>query len=354
MASLLREDLDHILLHTEKIWGEFRNQKIFITGGTGFFGCWLLESFAWANDKLGLNASALILSRNPKGFQEKAPHLAAHPAIHFHAGDVRDFDFPDGHFSHVIHASNEAINYVNEENCRRMTEGMTQAAKHVLDFTRFCGARTVLFTSSGSIYGPQPAEMIRIPENYLGARNKDDFRFAHGEGKYRAELLFCEYTKQYGMEAKIARCFSFLGPYLPLSENYAIGNFIRDGIQGRVIRVTGDGTPVRSYMYASDLVIWLLTILVQGKSCEPYNVGSENSLDIKALAMTVAQCFENVRDVDVAIEPVPGKSTERYVPSTAKARADLGLRQYVTLSEGIRKTLLWFLQLGQIKRERSI
>ena len=111
MASPLREDLDHILSHTERIWGEFRNQKIFITGGTGFFGCWLLESFAWANDKLGLNASALILSRNPERFQEKAPHLAAHPAIHFHAGDVRNFDFPDGHFSHVIHASNEAINY---------------------------------------------------------------------------------------------------------------------------------------------------------------------------------------------------------------------------------------------------
>lgn len=351
MASLLDDDLDHILTHTKNIWGEFRNQQIFITGGTGFFGCWLLESFARANDELGLNARALILSRNPERFKEKAPHLAAHRALRFHAGDVKDFDFPEGHFSHVIHASNEALNYVNEQNCKRMMESMSRAAKRVLDFAKICGARRVLFTSSGSVYGPQPAELIRIPESYVGKRNINDFRFAHGEGKYRAELLLGEYAQQYGMEAKIARCFSFLGPYLPLSEHYALGNFIRDGIQGRAILVKGDGTPIRSYMYASDLVIWLLTILVRGKSCEPYNVGSENSLDIKSLAMTVAHCFEKVRDVQVAIEPAQGKSPQMYVPSTEKARGELGLQQYIPLSEGIQKTLHWFAKRRQQKQD---
>jgi nucleoside-diphosphate-sugar epimerase len=341
MVNPLTEDLEHILSHTEKIWEEFRNQHIFITGGTGFFGCWLLESFAWANNRLGLNTSVLVLTRNIEGLKKKAPHLAANPAIHFHVGDVENFEFPTGNFSYIVHASNEAVNYVNERNYRLMTNHMIAAAKHVLDFARFCGAKKLLFTSSGTIYGPQPPGMTRIPEDYMGSRNIHDFRFAHGEGKYRAEILCGEYAERYNMEAKIARCFSFLGPYMPMNEHYAIGNFIHDGIQGGPILVKGDGTPVRSYLYASDLVIWLLIILVRGKSCEPYNVGSEVEIDIRNVAMAVAKCFERAREVRVTIEPKAGRPAERYVPSTEKSRRELGLRQYIGISEGIRRTALW-------------
>ena len=62
MPNPLKEDLDLILERTDGLWDEIRGGRIFITGGTGFFGCWLLESFAWANTKLKLNASAVVLS----------------------------------------------------------------------------------------------------------------------------------------------------------------------------------------------------------------------------------------------------------------------------------------------------
>ena len=68
----LHEDLDHILVHTSDLWEELRNKKIFITGGTGFFGCWLLESLIWANDKLGINADAVVLTRDYNAFHKKA------------------------------------------------------------------------------------------------------------------------------------------------------------------------------------------------------------------------------------------------------------------------------------------
>ncbi len=77
----MHDDRDHVLTHTQGRWDDLRGQRLFITGGTGFFGCWLLESFIWANDTLGLNAEAVVLTRNPDAFRRKAPHLTEHPAI---------------------------------------------------------------------------------------------------------------------------------------------------------------------------------------------------------------------------------------------------------------------------------
>lgn len=353
MVNPLSQDLDHILTHTEGLWEELRGKHLFITGGTGFFGCWLLESFAWANDKLGLGASALVLTRNCETFQKKAPHLAAHPAIKFHIGDVRNFAFPKGDFSHIIHAATSANAKLNDEDPLLMFDTIVEGTRHTLDFAIHCNAKKFLLTSSGAVYGKQPPEMTHIPEDYCGAPDPTDPNSAYGEGKRAAELLCALYAKKYTIETKISRCFAFVGPYLPLDIHYAIGNFIRNGLNGGPIQVNGDGTPYRSYLYAADLSIWLWTILFKGESCCPYNVGSEEAISIADLARIVAQsfkkpaedlskttaeCFEKTIEVRIAKTPEPGKAAERYVPSTNRA-ALLGLSPIITLNQAIAKTL---------------
>src|ERR1700689_3937681 len=79
-ANPLAEDLDHVLNNTRDQLDELRGNRIFITGATGFFGCWLLETFAWANQRLHLGAHAVALSRNPQTLAQKAPHLGADSA----------------------------------------------------------------------------------------------------------------------------------------------------------------------------------------------------------------------------------------------------------------------------------
>ena len=343
MENILKKDLGSILEDTSVLWGDLRGKRIFITGGTGFFGCWLLESFLWANESLGLNASATVLTRNIERFQKKTPHLAANPSIQFHAGDVHSFDFPDGEYSFVIHASNEAVNYSSSKDApENVKNAIIQSAKHTLDFARHCGASNFLYTSSGSVYGHQPTDLPHIPETYEGVRDTSQFRFAHGEGKKTAEDLCREYAEKYCFAAKIARCFSFVGPYMPLDANYAIGNFIRNVIKNEPIIVKGDGTPYRSYLYAADLAIWLWTILFKGESGRPYNVGSEKEYTIAEIARTLADFLHSPK---VCISEKTSRSgpAERYVPSVRRAHDELGLSQRVDLKDAIERTISWLL-----------
>jgi nucleoside-diphosphate-sugar epimerase len=337
----LAADLNHVLDHTAGLWEELRGQRIFITGGTGFFGCWLLESFAWANNRLDLNATAVVLTRSVARFQRKAPHLASNPAIRFHIGDVRDFDFPAGEFSHVIHAATEASAQLNGENPLALLDTIVEGTRHTLDFARHCGTPKFLLTSSGAVYGKQPLDLTHVPEDYAGAPDPVDPRSTYGEGKRLAEHLCALYAQRYGVQTKIARCFAFAGPYLPLGTHFAIGSFIRDGLREEPIRVKGDGTPYRSYLYAADLTIWLWTILFKGKSCFPYNVGSDEPVSIAELANLVAEQFELRPRVEIERNHVNGLAGERYIPSIERVRREFGLHPTIGLAEAVRRTSDW-------------
>jgi dTDP-glucose 4,6-dehydratase len=342
-ANLLAGDLDQILMRTEDLWEELRGKRLFITGGTGFFGCWLLESFAWANQRLNLNAEVMVLTRNPESFRRKAPHLAVHPAIQFHVGDARSFAFPAGKFSHVVHLATEASVKLNRERPQEMLETIVEGTRHTLDFAIACGASKFLLASSGAVYGPQPAELSHISEDYRGAPNPLDLASAYGEGKRMAEFLCALYYKNHGLDTRIARCFAFVGPHLPLDIHFAIGNFIRDGLRGGPIEIKGDGTPYRSYLYAADLAIWLWTILFHGESCRAYNVGSETAFQISDVARMVAEYFGPGVRVHLGGKPVHGPLPERYVPSIRRAEEELGLRQEIDLKESIKRTAIWHL-----------
>jgi dTDP-glucose 4,6-dehydratase len=340
-TNRLARDLDNILARTEPLWQELRGQRILITGATGFFGCWLLESFAWANHRLDLHAHAVGLSRNTGRLAEKAPHLAQDPAITLHAADVRHGDFPQGAFSHVIHAATEASSTLNMESPLVMFDTIVEGTRRALQFSIASSVNRFLFASSGAVYGTQPSQLTHLSESFPGGPDPLDPASAYAEGKRSAEML-CALAASPRLVTTVARCFAFVGPYMKLDAHFAIGNFISDRLHDRPIRIQGDGAPVRSYLYASDLMIWLWTILFQGQSRHAYNVGSEEALNIASLAHEVAAALPPRVDVNIASTATAGAPVHRYVPYTARAREELGLRAEVPLREAIRRTHAWF------------
>ncbi len=333
-------DLDEILAATAPLWEQMRGERLFLTGGTGFFGCWLVESFLHCNRALELNAQVTVLTRDPESFLRKMPHLRDESALVLHAGDVRDFAFPAGQYGFVLHAATEASAKQLAEQPHEMLSTILAGTERVLSFAAQAATSKLLLTSSGAVYGPQPSSLSHVSEEYTGAPDSLLAGSIYGEGKRAAELL-CALAAQTGLEAKIARCFAFVGPHLPLDAHFAAGNFLSDVLHGRSISIASDGTSLRSYLYAGDLAVWLWKILFEGPSLRAFNVGSEHAVSIAELAHVAASLAQPGLDVAISQAPTPGKAPARYVPSTARAQRELGLRETVSLAEALRRTLDW-------------
>lgn len=344
----LAADLDHILAHTGDIWESLRGESIFVTGGTGFFGRWLLESFAHANEAHGLDARMVVLSRNPARFEQDAPHLSEAAGIRFVTGDVQTFTAENVAsqlappapelYRFVIHAATEASARLNVENPLLMIDTIVRGTRAALEFAVAARAERFLLTSSGAVYGTQPSQMTHVAETYLGGPNCTSGASAYAEAKRVAELLCVAFRQQHRIDPLLARCFAFVGPFLPLDAHFAIGNFIRDALRGEPIRVRGDGSPRRSYLYAADLMIWLWTILVRGTPMRPYNVGSADDFSIAEIAEAVRRVVAPSVDIVIAAPAPPGAQASRYVPDTTRSRNELDLKEHVQLEEAIRRT----------------
>src|SRR5688572_11456578 len=243
------------------MWQAMRGERLFLTGGTGFFGRWLLETFVWANERLSLDAEIVLLSRDPGSFSRAEPWVEAYHGIGFLVGDVRSFAIPDGSFSYVIHAAAPSSSQADPSDHLDMFTTVVRGTERALQAAEAMRPEAFLFVSSGAVYGPQPNDLTHVPETYAGGPPLNTPASAYAEAKRAAEVLVAVHGARDGLATKIARCFAFVGPHLPLDRHYAIGNFLRDAMRGGPVRLSGNGSPYRSYLYTADLAVWLWTIL---------------------------------------------------------------------------------------------
>jgi dTDP-glucose 4,6-dehydratase len=334
-------DLEHVLQRTSGIWDDFKGSRFLVTGGTGFFGRWMLESFLRANDEFCLGAGVTVLTRDVRRAAASAPHVHEHAAVTMLAGDLRSLSPLDVECTDVLHMAAETTYPPGGVSPGEAFTSAVVGTMRVLDLARACRVRRLLLTSSGAVYGQQPPGCRRIGEESRLAPPTNDSGSGYAQGKRAAEYLCANAAGEWGLQAKLARCFAFVGPLLALDANYAIGNFIRDALARPAITVQSDGTARRSYLYAGDLAVWLWHILARGHSGRPYNVGSSSAVSVGDLAQTVAATLCPDKPVHVALPAPAGVLPPRYVPDTQRAEKELGLEVSVMLEDGIERTAKW-------------
>lgn len=334
----LNNDFQIIFDNTKHLFKDLKNKKIFLTGCTGLFGYWLLKSFTKANEELALNAKAYVLTRQ-KNFKKSLIHkLCADRSIIFCKGDIRNFKYPKTKFDYIIHgATTSALETFKGQNPTEKFDILASGTKNILNLAKLSKCKKILFLSSGAVYGKQPLNVKKIKENFNNKIENLSLSVL-GQAKSVAELMVLIHSRKNEIDVKIARCFSFIGPLIPLKIHYAAGNFLNSVIKKKDIIIKSSGKSFRSYMYMSDLTIWLWYILFKGKKSNIYNVGSEEEIRIDKLAKNINSLTGNNSKIKIKIKKEKKDKITRYVPSTKKFRSKFKIKKPTNLNDAIIKT----------------
>lgn len=304
--------------------------NLLVIGGTGFFGKSVLDAFQRGLLKPWGIESVDVMARHVDEFKDKYGYLLG-DCVRLHCLDITSCNtLPKADY--VIHAaaSTNALNYLMqpENEKRNIQAGTYNYCRLAIEHHQ---QSKIIFCSSGAVYGQQPSSLDFLLESYplepiqTLADNKKDYAAA----KRDAENAFVELGLA-GLNTSVARCFAFVGPYLPRDQHFAIGNFIEDGLKKRPISVKANRPVYRSYMYSDDLVTWLMTIAdAATPTCQKFNVGSDECISIESLAGMIGSYF----DVPVDIATHTNYQVDRYVPSILKARKELGLNIKTSLKD---------------------
>ncbi len=341
-GRLFPSDVTAVVERRAREFATLRGTRIFMTGGTGFVGRWLLHVLLAADATLELGTEVTLLTRDPSAFISRYPYLAAAPRVKLVRGDVRSFDLPTNGFDRVLHLAAETNTTLRNPPPEEYFDVIVDGTRRVLDVAERTGAGSFLLVSSGAVYGKPSTSHLRLGEEDPYGPPPTDLRSAYGEAKRCAELLACARAARCGFVATVARCFAFVGPYIPVDSGFAVGNFIRDAVMGREIVVRGDGLPIRTFLYAADMAEWLWTIAITGGCCRPYNVGSNEEITIGDLARTIARLADSGARVRVLGDSTLVGVGASYVPDVTRAKAELGLAVTVHLEEALRRTVDWY------------
>lgn len=306
------------------------SKTLLLIGGTGFFGKSILKYLYYHKNFFKKKFSKIIILSRKKikiNFYKDLKKSFKIIKVNSNIMNIKKLPYAD----YVIYAA-ILKNYKNDH----------KAVKRYLDLANKYHLKSkILYISSGAVYGMQNNYIIRFKENYLEFNKKIQFKKSYKKDysnvKLKNENLFQKFAQK-GGKVSIARCFSFVGEYLPQDSYYVVGNFIKSILNKESIAIKANYQVLRSYMHENDLVKWLLKILNNSnKDCPIYNVGSDDVISIHKLSTMLTKKYNLPQEFNNT--KITIKKFDKYIPNIYKAKKELNLKNNYDTLTAIIKTV---------------
>jgi dTDP-glucose 4,6-dehydratase/UDP-glucuronate decarboxylase len=358
LDQLLREDLEYVCRSLEREFAVMAGSRLLITGGGGFLGYYLVQAaLHWNSTRARGNAIAVTVYDNyMRGVPQWLESLRGSSGLSLVRQDmILPLPADMGHFDYIIHAAGIASPIYYRAQPIKCIDANINGLRNLLEYSlaeREAGraVKGLLFYSSSEIYGDPVASAIPTPETYRGHVSCTGPRACYDESKRFGETLCVNFARHHDLQVSIARPFNNYGPGLKITDGRVLPDFARDVLAGRDIVMLSDGSPTRTFCYATDAIIGYYKVLVRGRSGEAYNIGIDRpEISVADLARLVVG---HARDLfGYTGQVVLGKSAEtdylvdnpnRRCPVIDKARSELDYSPTVLPDEGVYRALVWY------------
>ena len=338
----IRQDCLHASAEQADVRSKLGYQHISVTGGTGFLGTWIAETVASLNDEYKLHITLDLYARNINDWIHKYPHLANRSDINLKTQDVRSpFEFArNTHY--IVHAAGIPNNRVHSSDPLRVHQTTIMGLNNALDAAtqvdnlgRFLNVSSCLVSGRSGLEGPlKESDCFPVPCAQLHT--------VYAEAKRASESLAAIYRSQFRLPISTLRPFTFAGPYQELDRPWAINSFMRDILTGSDIRIHGDGSVRRSYLYGSDAAWWTLAALVNGEDGRVYNIGSPVGISHLDLVNLISERVTPKPKVIINSMPSKQDQIDDLYADTELTQKKLGVNQTCSLGDIIDKTWRWY------------
>lgn len=342
----LRQDCLTASLGQTVVMAKFKGKRIAVTGGTGFVGSWIAEMVAALNDEYSLGISLDLYARHASSWASKYPHLSERNDIFVRVQDVRSpFTF-EKDVNYIIHAAGIPDNRVHASDPVRVEQTTVFGTANVLDSASQLGSLEHLINLSSCLVNGAPTRPGAIAEHDYFPVGSGQLHQVYADSKRASESLTAVYRSQFRLTLSIMRPFTFIGPYQGMDRPWALNSFLNDAIQGRNIRVHGDGSARRSYLYGSDAAWWLFTALVKGSNGAIYNLGGSEVISHVDLIKLICNQSSLKHQLIFNIPSLRTKNQDDLFPDLSYTTKQLGVSQTCSLVRAIEKTWRWNSELS--------